>query len=118
MQISGSDPSRRWRLGNFGHRLGYVFRLIFQRQVSLRHDADHSPIVIHDRYAPDLALLHQLLAIIQALALAARERISADELLNGRSLRIKSAGHHRTAEITVGNDPDELACLVVGHHWY
>jgi hypothetical protein len=54
-------------------------------------------------------LLHQPFAIIQALALATRDRIQADEFLNGRTLRVESIGHHRATEITIGNDADELA---------
>src|SRR5262249_6462260 len=108
----------RLTTGNFGHRPGYVFRLIFQRQVSQRHDADHSPIFIHNGYAPDLVLLHQALAIIHVLALAAHSRIQADKFLDGSSLRIKSIGHHRATQISIGDDSDELARLVVGHHQY
>src|SRR5258705_308512 len=106
--ISDRYRSRRLWLGDFGHRLGYVLWFVFQRQISLRDDADDLPIGIHDGYTPDLVLLHQPLATIQVLALAARRRIPADEFLNGRTSRVDSIGHYRTTEITIGNDTDQL----------
>src|SRR5215471_1813373 len=114
--MSGGNRRRRLRLGNRGHCSRHLLGLVFHRKIGLRHDADHSSVAIDNGDAPDLTFLHQPFAMIQGLALAAGDWIRADECLDGRALWIEPLGHHRATEIAVGDDADELAGCVVGHH--
>ena len=96
------------------HPLG----LVFQCQVSLRHDADYAAFSIHHGNTPDLVLLHQAFALVYVFAVAASHRGVRDGLLNLCCLRVQTVRDNRAAEIPIRDHAGQCPRLLICDDWY
>ena len=71
---------------NFSYRLRNPFRFVLKRQIGLGDHPNDAIFRIYDGNSPDLMFLHQALASLDILALAAANRRQADHPLDRRGL--------------------------------
>jgi hypothetical protein len=103
--------------GDLRHGLGYLFRLFFERQVGLCHNANAPALSVDHRDTPDLMFLHRLLATIEILSVSAGYRILPHIFLNRGAFRIETLSNDRAAEVAIRNDASQFARLLIDNRY-
>src|SRR5215472_2002391 len=101
---------------NFSYRLRNPFRFVLKRQIGLGDHPNDAVFGIYDGNSPDLMFLHQALASLDILALAAANRRQADHLLDRRGLWIHALRNDRATQIAICDYAHLVLRLLVRYH--